>query len=311
MSKDESKPEPSDIRESIAEDRPFPKAWQPLTACGVAAFSRATIGRLLIVQLIVAVLLTVSILWFLSANWFPTVREAIRQLPETGQIRNQVLNSPRTSTAPLAETRFLAFMMDVEGAGTPSIKTDLRVQFHRNKFAFCSVLGCLALDYPKDRTVLFSRLELESWWAAWEPVIYTIVGLFVLVWLFLSWIVIATIYSPVARIYAFFKDRRLTLLGSWKLSAAALLPAAMLTGAGIVLYGLGIVDLIGFLVLFALHLPVGWAYLFVSPLRLPRASDAVPAVRQNPFTPPGAVPSNPFGDPSASPPEEPPPKQES
>src|SRR5690349_13535070 len=183
MSKDESKPEPSDIRESIAEDRPFPTAWQPLTARGVSAFSRATIGRLLIVQLIVALLIAASTLWFLSTNWFPTVREAIRQLPETGQIRNQVLNSPRTSTAPLAETRFLAFVMDVEGAGTPAIKTDLRVQFHRNKFAFCSLLGCLAFDYPADRTVLFSRLELESWWAAWEPVIYTLAGLSIVVWL--------------------------------------------------------------------------------------------------------------------------------
>jgi hypothetical protein len=302
MSKDESKADPSDICE--AKTSHFPTAWQPLTARGVAAFSRATLGRLLFIQLIVALLVAASILWFLATNWFPTVREAIRQLPETGQIRNQELVSPRTSTAPLAETRFLTLVMDVEGAGIPSLKADLRVEFHRRNFALCSALGCLRIDYPKGQTVLFSRLELESWWAAWEPVIYSVIGLSVVAWLFLTWVVLATLYCPLARIYAFFKDRQLTLPGGWKLSAAALLPAALMTGAGIVLYGLGLTDLIGFLVLFALHLAVGWAYLFASPLRLPRASDAIPAVRQNPFTPPGPAPSNPFVDPSASTPQD-------
>ncbi len=302
MSKDESKPDPSDICEAQAV--PFPTAWQPLTARGVAAFSRAAIGRLLFVQLIVALLVAASILWFLATNWFPTVREAIRQLPETGQIRNQELVSPRTSTAPLAETRFLALVMDVEGAGIPNLKADLRVEFHRRNFALCSVLGCLWIGYPKGQTVLFSQLELESWWAAWEPVICTVIVLSVVIWLFLTWVVLATLYCPLARTYAFFKDRQLTLLGSWKLSAAALLPAALMTGTGLVFYGLGLTDLIGFLVLFALHLAVGWAYLFASPLRLPRASDAIAAVRQNPFTPPGTVPANPFIDPSASTPKD-------
>jgi hypothetical protein len=95
------------------------------------------------------------------------------------------------------------------------------------------------------------------------------------------------------RVYAFFKDRQLTVLGSWKLASAALLPGGLLTTAGIVLYGLGSIDLLQLLILWALHLMVGWVYLFVSPLRLPRASDAASGAR-NPFG--GAKPAraNPF-----------------
>ena len=39
---------------SAAESSPF--AWEPLTPYGVAAFARATPGRLLLVQLVVALL---------------------------------------------------------------------------------------------------------------------------------------------------------------------------------------------------------------------------------------------------------------
>jgi hypothetical protein len=123
--------------------------------------------------------------------------------------------------------------------------------------------------------------------------IYSAAGIAVVVWLLTSWLLLATLYCPVARIYAFFKDRQLTVLGSWKLASAALLPGALLTVAGIVLYGLGLIDLLEFLYLWVLHLLLGWVYLFVSPLRLPRASDAVSAPR-DPFGQPKPASPNPF-----------------
>jgi len=292
MSKDESSPS-SDISASKPEERPLPSAWQPLTPRGVAAFSRARLGRLFLVQFIIALLTAGSVIWFLATIWFPIVREAIRQLPDTGLIQDQQLSSPRIVTEPLVENRFLAFVMDVDGTGTPSLATDLRVEFHRQNFALCSLLGCLRFGYPRGSTVQFNRPELESWWAAWELTIYSAVGLGAVVVLFMNWLVLATLYCPVARIYAFFKDRQLTLLGSWKLAAAALLPGALLTTAGIVLYGLELISLIQFLLLWALHLMVGWVYLFVSPLRLPRASDAALAPR-DPFAKPRPASANPF-----------------
>jgi hypothetical protein len=295
MSKDESRPS-SDISASKPEERPLPSAWQPLTPRGVAAFSRASIGRLFLVQFIIALLAVGSVIWFLATILFPTVREAIRQLPDTGLIQDQQLSSPRTVTVPLVENQFLTFVVDVDGTGTPSLASDLSIEFHRRNFALCSLLGCLWLDYPRGSTVQFNRPELESWWAAWELTIYSAVGLGVVIVLFVNWLMLATLYCPVARIYAFFKDRQLTLLGSWKLAATALLPGALLTAAGVVLYGLGLVSLIQFLLLWVLHLIVGWVYLFVSPLRLPRASDAA-SVPRDPFARPKPASANPFSTP--------------
>jgi hypothetical protein len=292
MSSDPSSPS-SDIRESKSEDAPLPPAWQPLTPRGVAAFARARFGRLLLVQSVIALLVVASVIWFLGTGWFPVIRQAIRQLPDTGLIQNQQLISPRTSTAPLGEGRLLALVMDVDGTGTPSLATDLRAEFRRRGWALCSFLGCLYLDYPKERTVPFNRPDLESRWAAWEAMIYITAGLATLMVAFASWLALATLYCPVARIYSFYKDREITLVGSWKLAAAALLPGALLVASGIVLYGLGVIDLDRFVVLWTLHWVVSWVYLFVAPLRLPRTPDASPTPR-DPFGLPRPPRANPF-----------------
>lgn len=294
MSQDENKTS-SDIPESQPAERASSFAWQPITPSGVAAFAGARIGRLLILQLIVAGLVVWCVLWFVTANWFPIVREAIAQLPDQGHIQNQQLSTPHVSTTPLTENRFLAIVIDADGVGTPSVATDLRVEFHRRNVAFCSVFGCLNFDYPKDSTIQFNRPELQSRWGAWQPMILWIAGLGVVVWLFLNWFLLATLYFVPVRVYTFFKDRQVTLLGSWKLCGAALLPGALLAAGTILLYGLGLVDLLRFLWLFSLHIIVGWVYALVSPLRLPRASDALPKTTRNPFgedKPPG--PANPF-----------------
>jgi len=294
MSKDESSPSP-DIRESNSGERPLPPAWQPLTPRGIAAFAGARIGRLLLVQFIVALLVAASVIWFLATTWFPAVREAIRQLPDTGFIENQRLDSPHASAAPLVENKFLDFVVNMGETAASSRTSDLRVEFLRRHVSVCSLFGCLNLDYPPGQTIQFNRPELESRWAAWELTLYSAAGIGTVVWLFASWLLLATIYSPVARIYAFFKDRRLTLLGSWKLASAVLMPGALFVAAGIVLYGLGLIDLLRFLLLWVLHLILGWVYLFLSPLCLPRASDAVPA-KANPFGTPKPASTNPFSD---------------
>jgi hypothetical protein len=326
MPPDESNSEASDIHDDQAEVQPVPEhggdgnrsvsshvpcAWQPLTPRGLAAFSRAPVGRCLLLQTIFAFLVVGAVLWFLATNWFPVVRQAMRQMPADGLIQNQQLISSRTAAATLAESRFLTFVLEVGEAGSSSgVTTDVRVAFRSRGYTVCSLLGCLAFDYPKGATVQFNPPELESWWVAWEPTIYTVTALAVAAGLLTSWLILATIHCPMVRLYAFFKDRQLTLAGSWKLAAAALLPGALLVAVGIVLYGLGLMDLIGFLVLWALHLFVGWAYLFVSPLHLPQTSDAIAVARPNPFDTPEPEPpsANPFGNPGVKKPSGPSPR---
>ena len=50
-------------------------------------------------------------------------------------------------------------------------------------------------------------------------------------------------------------------------------------------YGLGALDLVQFVGAAALHLVVGWVYLILAPLTLPR-HPSVAARRGNPFAPP-------------------------
>ena len=269
----------------------IPGAWQPLTFRGVAAFSEAKLGRLLLVQFIVALLTAGALGWFLSIHWFPSVRKAIRQLPDTGVIRSGQLTTPRDSATPLVETRYLSIAVDATDSGIASSLADLRVEFHRTNFSICSVAGCVKRAYPTGSIMQFNRGELESWWGAWQPMLFGVAALAVVLWLFAGWILLATLYFPVAWVIAYFKDRRLGAHGAWKLASAALLPGALLVCGGIVLYGLGIADLLRLLVLWLAHFVVGWVYLVAAPFRLPPVATKAAS---NPFGEARPADPNPF-----------------
>src|SRR5438034_10882857 len=80
----------SSTMDAPVEKRQF--AWQPLTGRGVAAFAGASVGRLLLVQVIVALMAAAAVVWCLRATWIPTITEAIGQLPLEGQIRAGTLD---------------------------------------------------------------------------------------------------------------------------------------------------------------------------------------------------------------------------
>ena len=276
-----------------APERPaLPAAWQPFTFRGVAAFSQAKLGRLFVVQLLVALVVAGVVAGFLWLRGFPEIRLAIRQLPDSGAIHAGVLTTPRDTTAPLVETRHLCITVDSLDTGVASSLADFRVEFHRNHWAVCWPAGSIQWPYPAAKTIQFNRPELESWWGAWQPMLFALASIGVVVTLFASWVVLATLGFPIAWLVAYFKDRRITAAGAWKLAGAALLPGALLVCLGLVLYGLGIVDLLGLVSLWIAHIPAGWIYLTGAPFRLPRVrtktqadpfGTAKPRL-QNPFT---------------------------
>jgi len=280
---------------------PPPVAWQPLTPRGVAAFSRARFGRLFLLQILVSLLTAAAVVWFLNVAWVPVALQAILQLPDSGRIADRQLSTPYESPLPLAHNRFIAFFADPNGVSDAVIASDLRITFHRRVIRFNSLFGTLAVNYPAGDEVPFNRIELLSGWGAWQPMLLVMIVASILVSLFACWVVLATFYSPVAWMVAFLKDRQLTLLGSWKLSAAALLPAALLVAVTLVFYGLGLIDLLAFLVVWVMHFVAGMTMLFFSILALDKV-ESVTRVRPNPFdnptTPAEAPPQNPFSAPS-------------
>jgi hypothetical protein len=261
----------------------------PLTPGGVGGFSQTTFGRLFIVQSMVAVLTTSVVIWFLVTAWIPVALLAIRQLPETGEIVDQPRDPGREPASPLSENRFIAFYAEANPPETgvasrlfgslalPSAgpHADLRIGLSRDRFAICSWFGCFSRKFPAGALFPLNRAELEAWWGAWELTFFGMASLGVLLLLFLSWIGLATFCGPLVWMLAYFKDRQLTMLGSWKLVSAALLPGSLLVTSGLVLYGLGVIGLLELFIVWILHLWVGPVYLFTALFGLPRVPSAV------------------------------------
>lgn len=260
-------------------------AWEPVTPRGVAAFAGAPLGRLLLVQGIVAGLAAVTVVWFLQSVWFPTVERSLRALPEKGEVREGKLRWRGDSPTRLAGDRFLALVVDLDHEADLGHEADVCVEFGQRDVRLLSLLGYVDLAYPPDWVVAANRSELKPWWGAWRPVILAAMGGAVVVGLEALWCVLASVYCLPVWLVAFFANRELKLRQAWRLAAAALMPGALIMNAAVFFYGVGLLDLVRFGLCVALHFLVGWIYLFVSPLFLPGEA-AARAVKGNPFAPP-------------------------
>jgi hypothetical protein len=257
-----------------------PIVWQPITPKGVAGFAHAPLGRLLLVQFLVALLSAGAIMWAISAAWFPVIHEAIEKLPPQDEIRSGVLGWNGNTPQKLAGNRFLSIAVDLKNEGTARSPAHVNVEFTRRSVRIHSLLGYWEAGYPRPFIIAFNRTELSPWWGAWSPAILALLGVAVITGLLVTWAVLATLYCFVPLIAGYFLDRDLPLPASWRLAGAALLPGALFISVGIVSYGLGLLDLPRLGAAVGLHFVIPWIYLLAAP----------PKVRYLP----GAEPSNPF-----------------
>ena len=119
----------------------------------------------------------------------------------------------------LLETPFLGMVVDPDEPATLTVASDLRLQFRKEHLSICSLLGCWVYPYPKGYVVELNRPEAEPWWGAWQPIILGFVTVGLPLLLLFWWAALATIYSPIAWLIAFYADRALTLGGSWRLAS--------------------------------------------------------------------------------------------
>lgn len=265
--------------------KPRVSAWQPLTTGGVAAFAHAAWGRLLLTELGVAVIVSAAIVWFLATAWVPVITQAIEQLPDEGAIRQGRLDWSGASPVALSGNGFLSIVVDLDATGELGQASDVQGAFGKTGVTLCSVFGCLTVGYPAHGTIPFSRAELGPWWGAWRPVVLAVAGLLISLGLLLGWSVLALLYAAPVRLVAFYLDRDLGRGGAWRLASAALMPGALLLAAAVVFYGLHRLDLAGLIVFCGLNLVVGWVYLILAPVRLPRLPVAAGGSR-DPFAAP-------------------------
>lgn len=259
-------------------------AWEPLTPRGVAAFAHARLGRLLLVQIIVALIAAACVTWFLDDSIFPVVQTAIQNLPDAGKIRSAKLDWRGDTSQLLAEGRILALDVDLEHSGKINSTADIQVEFGRDDIWFIGLLGYAEISYPSGWIIPFNRTELEPPWGAWRSTLLFAVAVATALGVLASWWLLATLYFLPVWLLGFFVNRDLNFRRSWKMSGAALLPGALLMAAGILLYDFGAVDLVQFGFIFGAHLALGWLYLFVGLLFVPAIPAALP--KGNPFARP-------------------------
>lgn len=252
--------------------------WEPVTPRGVAVFARASLERLVVVQCVVAIIATAAIVWLLSDNIFPVVDAAVNELPTQGEIRAGRLLWTEESPLMLAEGKILAFSVDLEHGGVLRSPADFQFEFGKDSIRIFSLFGEGELFYPPNFPA--NRLDLRPKWGAWSPEILALVALGTFFGLLLTWAALASVYCLPVWLICFFTNRDLTLMASWRLAGAALMPGALLLSASLVAYGLSLCDLVQLCFAFGMHFVIGWVYLFVSPLFLNRA---LTADKNNPF----------------------------
>ena len=271
------KPEP------VEADKPVstaPRAWQPITFRGVAAFAFASYNRLFWIQTAFAILCAAAIVWALCHAWTPVIRTAVRNLPQEAPVRSEQLIYPPSASPVLAESRHLAVLLKPEGGAAAS---DVRIEFLPQSMRVCSLFGCIVRPYPKDRAIHLTRQDAVPWWGAWQPILLGIIAIASALFFLALWSVLATVCFLFVRLYAYFADRQLTIGGSWRLCAAAFLPGSLALILALVLYALGIADLIRFLLAIPGHFLIALLYLVCAPLKLNRIAGAPPP-SLNPFT---------------------------
>jgi hypothetical protein len=258
-------------------------AWRPFTPRGVAMFAQATLGRLLLVQLVTAVLAAGSTVWALSHCWFPVINSSIDHLPQQGAIQGGRLNWTGESPQSLAENRFLSLAVDLDHSGLVRSPSQIQVEFGRASIKVYSLFGWMAIPYPGTYSFAFNYQELKPWWGAWAPVILALAAAGVVAGLLMTWMVLATVYCLPAWLIGLYLNRELTLCGSWRVAGAALVPGALVMSGAIIFYALAALDLVRLMASVVFHFMLGWVYLVLSAAAAPKLKSELLAPG-NPFS---------------------------
>jgi hypothetical protein len=258
-------------------------AWQPFTRRGIASFARARLGRLLGLQLVMALAAAGTMAWFVQTAWCPIITAAIGRMPERGEIHGGQLDWRGAPHEVLAENRFLALTVDLEHTGEARSPAHLQLELGKSDIQIQSLLGFSRMQYRRAWVVPLNRVELVPWWGAWRPPLLALLVAGTTALLMLNWALVASLYFLPAWLVGFFANRDLSLAGGWRLCGAALMPGALLMSVGTVLYRWGTLEVIGLIVAAALHLVVGWVYVLASVLCIEK-HPAVATRLGNPFT---------------------------
>ena len=252
-----------------------PRAWNPFTFKGVAAFSWSGWIRLWVAQWLAALLLGGSFYMTLTKAWGPVLHEALRNLPDEpgiASLENRNLHwSNLKSPEILAGNEFLSLVVDPQDhPALPGAASDVRVVFRKNHMEIrAALLGQIDISYHEEWNLNLTREDVFAWWGAWGVgwVVGMIAGGLILLWT--TWMALGLFYSPPGWALAYFWDRDTGPFGSWRLATASLLPGGIFLGLAFTAYGLGWIPWLVLWGAFLAHWGIGWVYWIGAIRRIP------------------------------------------
>lgn len=254
--------------------RSAPKAWQPLTFAGVAAFARAPFARLALVALVFAALVAAVTVRLLYVGWCPVLQRAIARLPGSGEINDGQLRWPLATPATLADNNFLAIQVDPTGQARFSQGADVQLEFGPRSVELGSLLGYVSVPYPRGWIIGLNRTELEPLWGAWRPYLLTAAGAAAALGLVALWLLLGFVLALPTWAYVSFLGRVATFTACWRLATAALLPGAVPVAIALFVYGHQRLTVPELLLAAASYPVAALVYLMTVPRRLPASGRA-------------------------------------
>ena len=277
-----------------------PRAWQPLTFRGVAAFSLASAARVYLVQFVVLLLAVACLLEALELTWWPAVHTAIRNLPETGRVHRGELDWHGEPLTVLTDSQALAILIDAADRRESGQIADLQIEFGKKEFRLRTFTGVATIDFEPVWGFPLNRVELVPWWGAWKPAIVALTALLAALAIAASWVLLATLYTIPLRLVAWLAKRHVTLGGCWRIAAISLLPGALLVSLGLLAYGFFRLPILVLVGIHLAHLVLGWVYSLAAVFHLDTNAMVAAAAAANPFVP--ATPAAPAQKKSPPPP---------
>lgn len=278
-------------------------ARQPFTWSGVAALAVRPGMWGWCWTLLVALALGGAAGRFAATAWLPALDLAVRQLPDSGEIRTGRLYWPTNVATELVHTAYLAVRVNPRAAPAPGRAADVVLELLADEVSVQSLFGYWVFGYPRNWVIALNRPEVEPAWSAWRPHLSVLVGTGVAAFGGVCWTLVALVAAPGVRLLAALLRRAVTLGGCWRLVMAALLPGGLVVAGGLLLYAGHGFRLLDFLVAFGLaHLVGPWlalGALWRLPRRRPVSPFAEPASES--VETPAAAPASesPFAAPPA------------
>lgn len=255
--------------------------WHPFTPKGAAGAACAPRWQLWTALLLTGGLAIASLLHFFAVCWSPVIEAAIAQLDDGSVIRRGILHPAGSVTVKeLAGNRHLQINLQWNPNAGRDDAADVRLALQIDRLQLCSLFGCLELGYERLGDVRLGRTETGAWWRAWRLPILVAVAVAFSVFLLLSWWLLTVVYAWGIRLLAFYLDRAVDFAGAGRVAQASLIPGAVWVAVALALHARDQIDLLTVLVVYVLHLPVGWLYVVLACRHLPARPDVTPV---NPF----------------------------